>query len=228
MHFFSKQLWSSGQLGNDAKTLFSILHHLFLVILANTTALAFVLLRNSRYNFHCYAQREPTSTQTSTQKWQLWPFATPCGEDYKGHSLVQTSLANCPILSGSPPPPPPCTHSCRGPSPPDCWARPWRFPCGSPSGRRSSPSWPLDAGAWSCCGWPWSAWWRCWGPPRSAAPQSLRNSKMQCSTSAIIALYLLKWSARWHFGACCLPQLLSLCAEAEHDTVQVQLLCHSC
>ena len=100
---FSKQSWSSGQLGNDAKTLFSILHHLFLVILANTTALAFVLLRNSRYNFHCYAQRERTSTQTSTQKWQLWPFATSCVEDHKGHSLVQTSLAELPNTEWFPP-----------------------------------------------------------------------------------------------------------------------------
>ena len=30
---------------------------------------AFVLLRNSRFNFHCYTQREATPTQKSARKW---------------------------------------------------------------------------------------------------------------------------------------------------------------
>ena len=34
-----------------------------MVIFATATILAFVLLRNSRFNFHCYTQREATPTQ---------------------------------------------------------------------------------------------------------------------------------------------------------------------
>ena len=46
---------------NDAKTLFSpTLHPLPTVIFATTTVLAFVLLRDSRFNYHCYTQREAT------------------------------------------------------------------------------------------------------------------------------------------------------------------------
>ena len=52
---------------------------------------AFVLLRNSRFNFHCYTQRETTPTEKSARKWQLRPFATSCVKAYEGHSLVQTS-----------------------------------------------------------------------------------------------------------------------------------------
>ena len=33
------------------------------------TVLAFVLLRNSRFNFHCYTQCEATPTQKSARKW---------------------------------------------------------------------------------------------------------------------------------------------------------------
>ena len=63
---------SSCQPGNDAKdTFFPILHSLSPVILANTAVVAFVLLCNSRFNFHCYTQHEPTPTQKLAQKWQL-------------------------------------------------------------------------------------------------------------------------------------------------------------
>ena len=49
---------------NNAKTLFSpTLHPLSPVIFATATVVAFVLLRNSRFNFHCYPQRETTPTQ---------------------------------------------------------------------------------------------------------------------------------------------------------------------
>ena len=78
------------------KTFFPILHHFHPVILANTAVLAFVLLCNSKFSFHCYTQHEPTPTQKSTQKWQLWAFVTFCVKDYKGHSLVKTSLAKLP------------------------------------------------------------------------------------------------------------------------------------
>ena len=67
--FFSMNSWSSGQLKNDAKTLFSTLHPLSPVIFGTTTVVAFLLLCNSRFNFHCYTQREATPTQKSAQKW---------------------------------------------------------------------------------------------------------------------------------------------------------------
>ena len=35
----------------------------------NSTVVAFVMLRNSRFNFHCYTQREATPTQKSARKW---------------------------------------------------------------------------------------------------------------------------------------------------------------
>ena len=59
----------SGQPKNDAKTLFSpTLHPLSPVIFATATVLAFVLHRSSRFNFHCYTQREATPTQKSARK----------------------------------------------------------------------------------------------------------------------------------------------------------------
>ena len=54
--------------------------------------MAVVLFHNSRFNFHCYAQK-------SARKWQLQPFATSSTNDYEGHSLVQTSLAEVPNSS---------------------------------------------------------------------------------------------------------------------------------
>ena len=65
---FSTNSRSSGQAKNDAKTLFSTLHPLSTVMLATATVLAFVLLRDSRFNFHCYIQRDATPTQKSSQK----------------------------------------------------------------------------------------------------------------------------------------------------------------
>ena len=47
---------------------FSTLHPLSTVIFVTATILAFVLLRNSRFNFHCYTQREATPTQKSARK----------------------------------------------------------------------------------------------------------------------------------------------------------------
>ena len=47
---------------------FPTLHPLSTVIFATATVLAFVLLRNSRFNFHCYTQREATPTQQSARK----------------------------------------------------------------------------------------------------------------------------------------------------------------
>ena len=47
---------------------FSTLHPLSTVIFATATVLAFVLLRNSRFNLHCYTQREATPTQKLARK----------------------------------------------------------------------------------------------------------------------------------------------------------------
>ena len=44
------------------------LHLLSTVIFATATVLAFVLLRNSNFNFDCYTQREATPTQKSARK----------------------------------------------------------------------------------------------------------------------------------------------------------------
>ena len=44
------------------------LHPLFTVIFATATVMAFVLLCNSSFNFHCYTQREATPTQKSARK----------------------------------------------------------------------------------------------------------------------------------------------------------------
>ena len=45
------------------------LHPLSMVIFATATVLAFVLLHNSSFNFHCYTQREAMPTQKSARKW---------------------------------------------------------------------------------------------------------------------------------------------------------------
>ena len=54
MHFFSTKLRSSGHPKNDAKTLSFHPPSPFHGIFATATVLAFVLLPNSRFNFHCY------------------------------------------------------------------------------------------------------------------------------------------------------------------------------
>ena len=67
---FSTNSWSSGQLKNDAKTFFfPTLHPLSLVIFATATVVAFVLLCNSRFNFHCYTQCKAMPTQKLARKW---------------------------------------------------------------------------------------------------------------------------------------------------------------
>ena len=59
----------------------------------NITVVAFLPPHSSRFNFHSYAQCEPTP-QKLAQKWQLQPFA----KDYGGHSLLQTSFAELPNI----------------------------------------------------------------------------------------------------------------------------------
>ena len=58
--------WSAKKRRKD--TFFPTLHLLSTVIFATATVLAFVLLRDSRFNFHCYTQRESTPTQKSARK----------------------------------------------------------------------------------------------------------------------------------------------------------------
>ena len=61
MHFFHEiVIFRSAK--KRHKDIFSILHPLSLVIFATATVLAFVLLCNSRFNFHCYTQREAMPT----------------------------------------------------------------------------------------------------------------------------------------------------------------------
>ena len=98
-HAFSpKHSLSSGQPKNNAKTLF--FHHLLLspVILPNTTVLAFVLLRNSRFSFHCSTQREATPTQKSAdRKWQLRLSRLLARKITKGIHSCKPASPNCPI-----------------------------------------------------------------------------------------------------------------------------------
>ena len=67
-HFFYELaiIWSAKKRRND--TFFPTLHPLSMVIFATAAVLAFVLLRHSRFNFHCYTQREATPTQKSARK----------------------------------------------------------------------------------------------------------------------------------------------------------------
>ena len=67
-HFFYELaiFWSGKKRRKD--TFFPTLHPLSTVIFATATVLAFVLLRDSRFNFHCYTQREVTPTQKSARK----------------------------------------------------------------------------------------------------------------------------------------------------------------
>ena len=67
---FSTNSRSSGQPKNDEKTpfFFTTLHPLSTVIFATATVLTFVLLRDSRFSFYCYTQREATPTQKSARK----------------------------------------------------------------------------------------------------------------------------------------------------------------
>ena len=61
---FSTNSRSSDQPEKRHKDTFFSTHHLLSpVIIATATVVAFVLLRDSRFNSHCYTQREATPTQ---------------------------------------------------------------------------------------------------------------------------------------------------------------------
>ena len=64
--------WTSNLLVSQKMTqghFFPTLHPLSLVIFATATVVAFVLLHNSRFSFHCYTQCEVMPTQKLAQKW---------------------------------------------------------------------------------------------------------------------------------------------------------------
>jgi len=67
-HFFHEIVifWLAKKM--TQKHLFSSLHPLSPVIFATATVVAFVLLRNSRFNFQYYAQLEAMPTQKSARK----------------------------------------------------------------------------------------------------------------------------------------------------------------
>ena len=90
----------SGQLKNYAKAIFPILHHLSTVILANATVVAFVQLRNCRFNFHRCTLREATPAQKSAPEVLAATFRDFLRERLRRafNSRKPASL-NCPISS---------------------------------------------------------------------------------------------------------------------------------
>ena len=63
MHFFPRTRDLLVSQKSTQRHFFSTLHPLSPVIFATAVMVAFVLLRNSRFNFHCYTQRDATPTQ---------------------------------------------------------------------------------------------------------------------------------------------------------------------
>ena len=90
MHFFYElAIFWSAKKRRKKTCFFSTLHSLSTVIFATATVLAFVLLRDSRFNFHCYTQCEATPTQKFARKCA----ATSC--DFLRERLQSTfTLAN--------------------------------------------------------------------------------------------------------------------------------------
>ena len=86
-------IWSAKKRCKD--TFFSTFHSLSPVIFATATVVALVLLRNSRFNFHCYMQHEATPTQKSARKLMLWPLAQKIT---KGIHLCKPASLNRPVL----------------------------------------------------------------------------------------------------------------------------------
>ena len=59
--------------------------------------MAFLLLRNSTFNFHCYIHTMWSNASLEIGlEVVLWPFVMSCAKDYKGHSLMQISFAEPP------------------------------------------------------------------------------------------------------------------------------------
>ena len=77
--------------------IFSTLHPLSLVISATATVVAFVLLCNSRFNFHCYTQCEAMPTQKSARKWCCDLSRLLARKITKGIHLCKPAPLNRPI-----------------------------------------------------------------------------------------------------------------------------------
>ena len=84
------------------------LHPLSTVIFATATVLAFVLLCNSNFNFHCYTQHEAMPTQKSARK-----CAATCHDFFHERLQSAFTLANQLhwIAQYPPTPPHPITHT---------------------------------------------------------------------------------------------------------------------
>ena len=94
---WTHNLWSAKKLCKSTFFFLPTFHPLSLVIFATATVVAFVLLCNSSFNFHCYTQREATSTQKSARKWCCDPSWLLVWKITKGiHSCKPASL-NRPI-----------------------------------------------------------------------------------------------------------------------------------
>ena len=94
--FFTMNSRSSGQPNKRCKDLFP--HHpLSPVISATATVLAFVLLHNSRFNFHCYTQREATPSQKSARKGHCDLSRLLAREVTKGIRSCKPASLNRPI-----------------------------------------------------------------------------------------------------------------------------------
>ena len=81
----------------------STLHPLFPVIFAIATVVAFVVLLivlfgSSRFNFHCYTQREATPTQKSARKWHCDLSQLLAQKITKGIHLCKPTSLNYPIV----------------------------------------------------------------------------------------------------------------------------------
>ena len=113
--FFSKLaiFWSAKKWRKDP--FFPTHHPLSTVIFATATVLAFVLLRDSRFNFHHYTQREATPTQKSARK------CTATSRNFlreRLQSAFKPALPNIPNFGGN--------ASCMpwgGPFVKDAWAK---------------------------------------------------------------------------------------------------------
>ena len=77
---------------------FPTLHPLCPVIFATATVVAFALLRNSRFSFHCYTPREATPTQKSARKWRCDLSRLLARKITKGIHLCKPASLNHPIL----------------------------------------------------------------------------------------------------------------------------------
>ena len=120
---FSMKSRCFGQPKNDTKKLFSTLHPLSLVIFATATVVAFVLLHNSRFNFHCYTQHEAMPAQKLAWKWRCDLSRLLAQKITKSIHLCKPSSLNGPIVCRFP------LHRVRwGPADARHWALFWCLP----------------------------------------------------------------------------------------------------